>query len=205
MNLTENMIRIIDNYITTWDMSDEDYITLNYNISWYLKCIWVRTMDSIYLSNLSLDATDITNELLLFLKTKESKYDMLFHMYQKKKYINLVIKKCLLNVFREYMTMINADTVFWKNRVWVGDEFLSRTQQELFDVNDMDNINEAILVEQILNSVWSLSDRERNIFSMYFLSNIQQEVISKDLWISQQRLSKILSGIKNKIIGSVTI
>ena len=191
----QSITDIIDNFIDKNLMSQEDYNQVVKYIS--NKCnrygMWIKIVN------------DVTNAVLLFLKVNKNEYNISYNINAKKKYINLIILKFAKEIIKKHDFIIDA----WVNKIfplkdinrqWADMSSLCYTINSDNDVEYSDDTaNNSLLINNIMDSLSTLKDRNLDIFIDIFIWWLTQQQVALDKNITQQMVLQIIKKIKKKL------
>lgn len=200
MAYTRNIVRLVDEYITNNVLTEEDYTSLMLHIRDKLAYYWYKKI---------LSAPEVTNEFLLYLRKQKKQYNTSFKIYQKKRYINYIILKCIQNITKIANNIIDAGNSKIFPYTWTEDKpmelkSLSYRLRDEWDSYEDETAQNNLVVYSIIKNLWRLTDIEYNVFVDIFLLDITQEQCAEWRWLTQQRISQIVKSIKSTIKDSIT-
>lgn len=191
----KNITEIIDDFVEKNLLSQEDYNKLLKYVS--QKCNQYNMGTQI--------SNDVLNAVLLFLKTNKNEYNISYNDSAKRKYINLTILKFSKDVVKKHDFIVDAgvNKIFplrdmdkqWTSLSSIGNTINYDNEVSFID----DTANNSLFVNNIMDSLNILTDRELDIFIDIFISGLTQQQVALDKNITQQCVLQIVKWIKKKL------
>lgn len=194
--INNKFILLVEDVILWKDITLSEYNFLRWYVENVIKQRWYSGI---------VKPSEITNEMLLRLKSKASTYRFTDNIWWRKRYIYYYILYCIDETLS--LSYYWVDIPDWMLRdVNIDNNTLCVSIDSIEELQDKDNYQDklndemenAFLLELLISDI---TEQEKDIIVKHYFKWITQQEIANEYWVTQQRIGNILKDLKVKYKG----